>query len=391
MTTATQTSLMNVVDELAPLIVQHAGESERERRLSPAVFQALRDAGLFGLFVPQELGGLEYDLIEGFEVMERISRLDSAAGWNLQILATGVTIGALLPDDGAREVFGGGGVVAGGFNPPGAAVASQGGYILNGRWPFASGCQNASWFVDTALLMEGGHPQMGPHGPIMLALVYPANEGSIVESWNSLGMRGTGSHELVAEDIFVPARRVAALRPFDEVGSAYQGPLYKLGIIPTIMGNAVVALGVARAAIDEAVEQSKTRTPAFMQTPPLHSGVVHGQLARAEATLSSARSYFYEALGNAWGTALGGHRPTNRDRLHVQLAASHAAAASAAAVDLVHAAVGSSGIQEAQYRFARHFRDAHTITQHAVCSAARFESMGQVMLGLETEWPFFSF
>lgn len=158
-----------------------------------------------------------------------------------------------------------------------------------------------------------------------------------------------------------------------------------------MMGNAVVALGIARAAIDEAVEVSKMRVPAFMQAPPLRSGVVHSNIGRAEATLSAARSYFYEALGNAWRSAQAGNRPSHHDRAPRSAATFHAATASAAAVDLIHAAVGSAGLQEGQHRFARHFRDVHTITQHALCSANRFESMGQVMLGLETEWPFFSF
>jgi alkylation response protein AidB-like acyl-CoA dehydrogenase len=391
MTLATRSTLLNRVDDLAPLIVKYADAAERERDLATPVFEAMRDAGFLRMFVPQELGGFETDIIESFEVIERVSRLDSAAGWVLQILSLGPTIGALFDDDAAREIFSDPrSVIAGGFNPPGAAVPVEGGYRLSGRWPFASGCRHATWFLDTALIMGPQGPEMTPDGhPIMLALIYKASEGTILDTWNPLGMRGTGSHDLVADDVFVPAARAAALRPFDAPGSAFRGPIYRLGVIPPGLGNAVVALGIARAAIDEAVELSRTRIPAFNQARPISRGVVHTQLARAEATLSAARAYFYGALGDAWQTSVAGNRPSPQERLHAQLAASNAAEASAAAVDLVHAAVGSSGIRESDYRFARHFRDVHTITQHALCSGARFESMGQVMLGLPSDWPFF--
>lgn len=326
MTTLTAHSPAATVERIAPLIRAHAAEAERKRRLAAPVVEALRDAGLFRMFVPRQLGGLELGAVEGFEILERVSQLDSAAGWNLQIAATGTTIGALYPDAGAREVFGSAdSIMAGGFNPPGAAIPVDGGYRLNGRWPFASGCQHATWLLGTALQMRDGQPEMLPDGsPIMLALLFRAGEGRVIESWDPLGMRGTGSHEIVADDVFVPAERAAALRPFEDLGPAFQGPLYKLGTIPPLMGNAVVALGIARAAIDEAVEVAKTRVPAFMQPRPVDRGVVHAHLARAEATLGAARTYFYCALDEAWQAACSGRRPDTAERLKAQLAASHA-------------------------------------------------------------------
>jgi alkylation response protein AidB-like acyl-CoA dehydrogenase len=394
MTTAVRSSRVGVVDDLAPTIVQYSDQAETERNLGKPVFEAMRDAGLMRMFVPQELGGLESDVIESFEVIESISQLDSAAGWVLQIMSTGATIGAIFDDEGAREIYGDPrSTVAGGFNPPGAALPVAGGYRLNGRWGFSSGSHHATWLIGASLKMGPSGPAMTPEGqPIMVAAIYRAAEATVLQdTWDPLGMRGTGSYDVVAEDVFVPESRVAVLRPFDPVGSAYGGPLYRLGIVPTLLGNAVVALGVARAAIDEAVDLSRTRIPAFNQARPVARGVVHTQLARAEATLSAARAYFYGALGDAWQTARSGSRLSPRERLHCQLAGSHAAEASAAAVDLVHAAVGSSGMRESGFRFARHFRDVHTITQHALCSGARYESMGQVMPGLETDWPFFHF
>lgn len=155
------------------------------------------------------------------------------------------------------------------------------------------------------------------------------------------------------------------------------------------LGNAAVALGVARAAIEEAVDLTRSKVPAFQQVRPVDRGVMHAHLARAEAVLGAARAYFYGAIATAWETAVAGQPLGIQRRMHLQLAASHATEAAAVAVDHVHAAAGSSGVREDQYRFSRHLRDVHTITQHALCSPTRFESMGQVMLGLETDWALF--
>lgn len=388
---APHSRLVDTVRDLEPLIRKHAAEAEQHRRLPAAIFDAMVGANLLKMFVPRELGGLETDAEQAFEVIERISRIDSAAGWNLQIAAIGGPVtAALLPDEGAREVFGSPGVVtAGGFNPPGAAIPVEGGYQLSGRWPFASACQHANWFTSPALVIKDGQPEMTEHGPVMLALFYPSNEGNIQENWNTLGMRGTGSHDIVAEGVFVPSSRAAFFRPFDEVGAAFQGPMYKLGLFPIALGNAAVALGIARAAIDEGVRLAETKVPAFQQARPVDRGVVHMHLARAEASLSAARAYYYGSISDAWRSALKGDRPSGQQRIHLQLAASYAAEASAIAVDHVHAVVGSSGLREEEYQFARHFRDVHTITQHALCSPTRYESVGQMMLGLPADWIVF--
>jgi alkylation response protein AidB-like acyl-CoA dehydrogenase len=388
MTSLTAVSPVQAVEDIAALVRQHAAEAEETRRLAPPVVEAMIEAGLFRMFVPRAFGGLEASILEGFEAAERLSQIDSAAGWVLQITAiAGPTTLAMLQDEAAREVFADPRViVAGGFNPPGMAIPVEGGYRLSGRWGFVSGCHYATWFTDPALIIRDGQPEMDEHGqPVMLLAVYPASEGKVIENWDPLGMRGSGSHDVAAQDVFIPHARTAVLAPFEGTG-AFAGPLYKLGLLPTILGNAVVALGIARAAIDEAVALTKTRVPAFNQPRPVDRGVVHAHLARAEAELSAARAYFYGALGDAWRTAVDGQRPAMTQRFHLQLAASHAATAAASAVDHVHAAVGSAGVREEQHRFARHFRDVHTITQHALCSPARFESMGQVMLGLETDW-----
>ena len=392
MTQVLSRSLRETVASIEPTIRQHAAEAEANRGLSKPVHQAMLDAGLFSMFVPRSLGGLEVDVVTGFEAIEEISRIDSAAGWNLQIAACPIGMAAIFPDDTVREIFAQqDAVVAGGFFPPGVLQAVDGGFRLNGRWSFVSGCQNATWIVNPAIELKDGAPVMGPDGtPVVRVCMYPASEATIIDTWHPLGMRGTGSHDLAAENVFVPTERTTFLRPFSiEPNKVFTGPFVNLGIAPTLLGNAVVALGVARAAIDESLEIIRTKTPAHFQTQPGQRSTVQGHLGRAEATLSAARAYFYDALRKAWAVADTGAAIGDEERKHLQLAASYAAESAARAVDYVHAAVGSTGVLESQHQFARHFRDVHTITQHALCSPTRFESMGQVMLGMETDWAFF--
>ncbi len=260
-----------------------------------------------------------------------------------------------------------------------------------GRWNFVSGCQHATWIVNPAIELKDGAPVMGPDGqPAVRVCLCPASEVDVIETWNPLGMRGTGSHDIAANNVFIPTERTAFLRPFSvDRGEAFSGPFPNLGIMPTVFGNAVVPLGIARAAIDESLEVIRTKTPAHFQTQPGQRSTVQAHLGRAEATLSAARAYFYDALGKAWETAVSGNSITLEERKHLQLAASYAAESAANAVNYIHAAVGSTGVLESEHAFARHFRDVHTVTQHALCSPTRFESMGQVMLGMETDWAFF--
>ncbi len=391
MTQAIALSPMDAVREIEPIVRQYAAQAEAERGLAKPVHEAMLRTGLFSMFTPRGLGGLEVDPVSGFEAIEELSRIDSAAGWNLQIAVAPGGMGVIFPDDAVREVYAhGDAVIAGGFFPPGVLTPEAGGFRLNGRWSFVSGCQNANWIINPAVELKDGAPVMGEHGPVVRVCIYPASEARIVDTWQPLGMRGTGSHDVVTENVFIPNNRAAMLRPFSvEPNSLYRGTFVNLGITPTIIGNAVVALGIARAAIDEAIPVIQTKTPSHFQVQPGQRSAVQAHLGRAEATLSAARAYFYDALAKA--CAVADHAAIGtEERKHLHLAASYAAESAATAVDLVHAAVGSSGVLEAQNAFARHFRDVHTITQHALCSPTRFESMGQVMLGMETDWAFFN-
>jgi alkylation response protein AidB-like acyl-CoA dehydrogenase len=385
--------LLRRVGDLAPLIRKHAPEAERNRCLSAAVVDAMRDAGLYTMARPKAYGGLELDPVSSFRVVEEVARYDSAAGWNLNLSTAVDYFPAWLPDDGAEEILTTQRLVLGAsFNPnPGGAIAVDGGYRVNGQWRFVSGCQQAAWFLLLCPLMDGDKPALDEQAnPKMLFVFLPAAQVTIMDTWYTLGLRGTGSHNIEITDQFVPDRRAAALAPLEQPGSAFTGPLYRLTIWPPIALLAPPALGIARASVDDFVALARGKTPSFTGTTLADRQVVQRQVAQADAHVRAGRAFLHQAFGDAWAAAVRGDTIELDRKLVMQLATTHAVASAAAAVDLVHAAAGTSAIRDEQ-PFQQHFRDIHTLTQHAFSSAQRFESVGALMLGTETDWGFFPF
>jgi indole-3-acetate monooxygenase len=387
---ASLTSLLDAVRRIEPVIRAHAADAERERRLPDVVADAMRACGLYRLWRPRAFGGFEVDPMTAFRVLEEVSRIDSAAGWNLQLSSAIDAMGAWFPDDGAEKIYGQPDVSFGGsFFPSRRALAVDGGYRVTGQTPFVSGAHQAHWFLGLAQVYDGDAPRLGADGaPVTLLTMCPASDAVIVDNWRTLGMRGTGSHDVVMTDVFVPSRHTALLAPYEKPGSAYQGPLYKFTVWTAITVLAPPPLGIARAALDDLLELAGRKTPSYLATPLRDRTSVQAAVGEAEATLGAGRAYLYEALQEVWDKALEGHLIDMPGKMKLQLAATYAIAAAVRTVDLVHKAVGTTGIRD-EHRFQRYFRDVHTIEHHAYISAARYESGGQYFLGVPIEWPFY--
>lgn len=385
-------SLLKKVQQLAPIIKQYARDSERERRLATPVAEALRAAGLYRLWRPKTFGGFELDPVSAFRVLEEVSTIDTAAGWNLQLSNGFDFFGAWFEDDAAKEIFGQeSAILAGSFNPPRKATRLDTGYKISGRTPFVSGAHQATVFFGLANVFSKGEMQVMANGlPETVLSSFLPGDAEIVDNWNTMGMCGTGSHDVSLNEVFVPEGRAPRWTPLQKPGSAYEGPLYRLSIWPAIAALSAPALGNARATIDNAMEVINRKAQAYTTRTLRDRSVVQAQLAQARARLDSARAYLFDVFQNAWEEAVSGRPITLQLKGGMQLAATNAVLEAARAVDLVHAIVGASGIRE-EYAFARHFRDAHVMTQHGFINESKFEAVGQIMLGLEPEWPFFLF
>src|SRR5262245_29874738 len=392
-TNVTVDALLDRVKDIAPILRAHAAEAEEERRLSRPVVDAMLQAGLYSMSSPKAFGGLEVDPLTMFRVVEEVARHDSAAAWNLNLSVGGNFVPAWLPDEGAAEIMRSHPqtIIVGSFTPGRQAITVEGGYRLSGQWPFVSGSHDGHWFLFLPQIMDGDQPRRNNQGnPVQRLMFLPADQAHILDTWHTLGMRGTGSNDVAVADLFIPERHTALLAPLGKPGTAYQGPLYRLTIWVPIALLAPPALGIARAAIDELLALAGTKTPSYTGAALGRRQVVQRQVAEAEATLGAGRAYLYTTFQESWDAALEGAAITLAQKLKMQLAISHAVVCAAKAVDLVHAAAGTSFIRN-EYPFPRYFRDVHTITQHAFASTSRYESVGALMLGVESDWGFFDF
>jgi alkylation response protein AidB-like acyl-CoA dehydrogenase len=383
-------TLIEAVHSIAPIIRENAARSERERRLSDETVQAMKRAGLFRMCSPRAAGGLEVDAMTAVRVIEEVARIDASAGWNLFLSGTAINFFLWIPEEGIQDFLAGGPdtLGAGAVNPPGKAIPVEGGYRITGRWPFTSACHSADWLLHTALIFDGDEPQRGEDGhPLQLLFTFPASEGDILDTWYTMGLCGTGSHDVVIHDLFVPAKRAGTLGPLKALPKALNGPLYRFTLWLPVASLAAVALGAARGAIDALLDLGAKKTPAYSASTVAGRPSAQMQLGRAEAALGAARSYLYDSVTKAWETASLGEMLTQRNKIDIQLAAAHALQSAAEVAQLVHQAAGTSAIRR-EHEFERRFRDIHVLTQHAFASFNRFESVGKLLFGQPTDWPF---
>jgi alkylation response protein AidB-like acyl-CoA dehydrogenase len=234
---ATVDSLLDKVEEIAPILRAHVEEAETARRLSHPVVEAMREAGFYRMALPKVLGGLELDPVTIFRVVEEVARHNSAAGWNLQISTAANWFLAWLPDENAVEILQDQPDVIFGasFTPTGQAIPVEGGYRLTGQWPFVSGAHDCHWLLFLPFIMNGDQPHRNDQGiPMQRFMWLPAENATILDTWHVLGMCGTGSHHVAVADVFIPEQHTALLAPLEQPGKAYQAPLYRLTVWPPV-------------------------------------------------------------------------------------------------------------------------------------------------------------
>lgn len=390
---AVDEALLHAARAIGPVISSHVETTERERRLAPPVVEALRRAGLFRLFTPRTLGGLETDPVTFSRVAEEVASLDSAAAWALQAGNTGAWWASRMSPDGVAELFADGPdlVMAASFAPPHRAEEVPGGYRFTGRGPLASTIHDSPWILMSAIVFDGEQPRMTPFGPEIVSVVMRTSEVEIIDTWHSLGMRGTDSNDVAANGVFVPASRAFHLAPDHVAPAPFDGPLYRLPApVSTYTIVAPVALAIARGAIDELRDIVTKKVPLGSQKTARERAAVQSAVAEAEAMLRSARLFYYDTLAAAWERATAGQPFTLEHKADIMLASSWAVRTAARATDLMHRMGGTTGVY-ARSRLERHFRDAQTVRQHGFLSESRLETVGQVYLGVQPEFPFVAF
>jgi alkylation response protein AidB-like acyl-CoA dehydrogenase len=365
------TDLVAKAISLGPLLREAGPRIERERRLPADVVDALAGGGFFRMLVPKSAGGLEVAPRTMLEVIEAVSRADSAAGWCVMVGATSGLAAAFLPADTAREMFASpSNVACGVFAPMGKGVHEDGGYRLDGRWSFASGCEH-SLFRLVGFAVDGDRPEIRQ-------AVLRAGDTDVIDTWDVSGLRGTGSHDLVVKSVHVDARWTVSLTGAPrETGALYRFPVFGL----LALGVSAVTLGIARTAIDAFVELAASKKPMGGARTLRERELVQVEIARAEASLRAARALVLSTVDEVSQRVETGEAMTIVDKASLRLAASQAASLAAQSVDIVQRLAGSTSIYEA-HPFARFHRDVHVATQHAMIGDGTLALAGRVLLGL---------
>ena len=369
---------------LAPLLAAHSEEGERSRRLSRDVVEALVAGGFFRMLVPSSFGGAESDPATFVATVEELARRDAAAGWCIAACATSGMVAAYIDEGAAQEVFGAGASVSGGvFAPRGTAHHASDTYVVTGRWAFASGIDHCDWLMGGCMVIEDGTRKMLAEGrPDIRLALFPASEVEVIDTWNVSGLRGTGSHDMQVHEVRVPAERTTSLltdKPIE------RGPLYAFPIFGLLaLSIAGVALGIARAALDDLVELAGGKTPTLSSRRLADRHATQSAVGRSEAALRAARELLYAEIERGWAEARRHGEVSIAEKGSLRLAATHATAASAEVVDAAYALGGGTSIYETS-PLQRHFRDVHAATQHMLVGPQTWELTGRLLLGLPTE------
>jgi alkylation response protein AidB-like acyl-CoA dehydrogenase len=355
-------------------------EIERTRLIPGALLDKLHDARLFRMLLPRSIGGDETDPISYLLAIEEVSRHDASVGWNLFVANSACLLAPHLAPETARTIFGDARAVVA-WGPPNEHVvtAEDGGYRVDGLWSFASGCRNATWMgVHCRVQEQDGAIRTHSDGrPFILTLLFPAEQATLIDTWKTIGLRGTASDSYTIESVFVPEaftgtrelpdgrRERAALYAFPQQG------LYAVGV-------AGVALGIARAMFDTFLELATRKTPRG-HSKLAESATIQAGVAKGEARTGAARSYLVETLSEIAARAPEDKAIEMRDRARVRLASTNAILGAIEVADWLYKNAGVDAIFEGS-PFERRFRDIHTLSQQIQSRDSHFEAVGSVLL-----------
>jgi indole-3-acetate monooxygenase len=379
--------ILAAVQRLAPIIDAEKPAFDRERQLPKPVVSAMHEAGLFYLWLPRELGGPALNLRDTARVLECLAQIDGAPAWCACIATTYSRLGAFLPRQVASKIFVEDHAIVGGTFAGGRAEVVEGGYRLTGRMPYASGIRHSAWAVGGGPVFEDGVPRMMADGAQETrTMLYPSSQVEVLDTWDVGGLRGTGSHDYIVNDLFVPEEQTVLLHGETTscAGGFYRIPPYSVYPVPV----AAVPLGIARNALNLFYRMAGTKIPRSGVQPVREDASVQVAVGRAEGALRSARAFLFEMTEEIDTASEAGDEISVSQRIMLRLACAQVASAAKEAVQIVYDAAGGSSVYEAN-GIQRCFRDLYTATQHLQVQTVNFKWAGQVAMGLEPSTPRF--
>jgi indole-3-acetate monooxygenase len=371
------TTLLHAAHTLAPSLSARVQEMDGARRLPADLAQTLAQAGFFRMVLPADYQGLEIPPAQMIEVLETLATANASVAWCVMIGATTALNAAYLPDHHARAMWADPNIITGGvFAPKGKAVRVGDDYSVTGRWAWGSGSANCGWLV-------GGAMVQGDKGPSARMIWFERSQVELIDTWHTMGMRGSGSGDMAVTDALVPMDRSVSLT---DDKSRIERPLYAFpafGMLAMAIGG--VALGNARGAIDDLVELAGGKFPTGSRRALAERASTQVDVARAEGMWRAARTYLLDSAEIAYAEAGASGELTLVQRANLRIAATHAVRTSAEITRMMHDLGGGTSVYDI-CPLGRRFRDAHVATQHIMVAQGSLELAGRALLGIEGDY-----
>ncbi|WP_020173883.1 acyl-CoA dehydrogenase family protein [Methyloferula stellata] len=379
--TKTVQHLLSDIQALAPSIAARAAEIEAGRRMPLDIVEKLKSIGVFRMLVSKSSGGLEFDLSSAMEVIAALGRIDGSVGWTAMI-ATGASIFVpLASKETYAQIYAKGPDVAfaGSARPGGTAEAIPGGWRVNGRWSFASGCLHADWMAAFCIVVKDGKPIPGPEPgmPVIRGCILPASDWQIEDTWHVAGLKGTGSNDILLKDIIVPD---ANLIDFANATPCVPAPLSHGAqqVLPLL--HSANAVGMAEGALEALTAMAKGGRQQFSAAVPLRdSELFQAGLGRAAADLHAAQALLQSEGGRFWRYALAGTLGDEALLTQARQSTAWITGTSLSVAEACYALAGAAAIYEAS-PLQRRLRDLQTAAQHYTGQQRHYAPAGKLLL-----------
>jgi alkylation response protein AidB-like acyl-CoA dehydrogenase len=339
---------------------------------------------MFRLLLPRSVGGQELLPSTYIQAVEQIAHGDASTAWCMN-QQTGCSMSAAyLSEAVAQEIFGGPrDALAWGQTPGARAVRAEGGWRLTCHGSFASGSRHCSWLGAHVPTFEAdGTPRRDADGkPIDRTMLFPRSAAKITDTWQVVGLRGTGSDDYEVTDLFIPERHSVSRDRPDE--RREPGLTYRFGSLSIYAsGFAAVALGVGRAVLDEFIKLAQQKTQTLAPSPMRDNAAVQGVIGQADATLRSARCWLIQTLRDAEaGVRQRNGELTLDERVAIRQAATFAINQARDMVNKVYHEAGSTAIFN-RFPIEHRFRDINAVSQQLQGRSAHLETVGQHLMGM---------
>ena len=373
-------ALLEAARAIAPQIREAADEIEAARQLPKHIVGLLRSVGAFRLLQPRWLGGHDADPVTQILFIAELARADASTAWCVMIGCDGGLLTRELEPDVARAMYADiDAATCGAGFPPGTAQRVDGGYLATGRWPYMSGITHADWVQMNCRLSRDDAPS---EGPPFIRLVAHRSEVTILDTWKTGGMCGTGSHDVEVNDLFIPDERSVPVRSSRRSvpGNPLRHPAW---LLPKHLG---VALGLVQAAHEEVMELARERVAlrGMLRDDPL----TQATLGETAAQIAACRAYALSASDAAWQEVCETGEMSDANRVNLRLAITHVHQESQEVVERLYAVAGSRALYSERSTLDRRLRDIHAMNQHVVLGASNYAAAARVLLGDEPRAPF---